>query len=153
MGERIALAHPWQDEKVSRKPEQALFTGSIRIRESPMRNVFAVVVGASVAGALGSVTYQAVGIRCPFRMAGVACPGCGCGTAFRTFSNEGLGAAVRSEPTASLVLLALLVALISSAIVLSFSTSRQTARFWSAICWGFLAAASLANVIFQIRYQ
>jgi hypothetical protein len=61
-------------------------------------------------GAVMSAFYRVTGTQCPFRAVGLACPGCGCGRAVGRFVTDGAAAAFRAQPTASLLVLAILVA-------------------------------------------
>ena len=61
-------------------------------------------------GAVMSAFYRVTGTQCPFRAVGLACPGCGCGRAVGRFVSDGVTAAFRAQPTASLLVSTILVA-------------------------------------------
>lgn len=79
----------------------------IRQLDSVFSSRIAVVVLAS--GAFSTLVYRSVGLECPMRSVGLACPGCGCGRAATALMSDGLLSAFQQQPTASLLLMSLVV--------------------------------------------
>ena len=62
-----------------------------------------------VAGAVSTLVYKRLGLRCPMQTVGLACPGCGCGRAFVAVLTEGPVEAFRLQPSALLFLFSLTI--------------------------------------------
>lgn len=56
------------------------------------------------AGAVTTPIYSSIGLQCPMRSLGLACPGCGCGRALTSLISNGVQSAFRTQPTALLLL-------------------------------------------------
>ena len=62
-----------------------------------------------VGGAVSTVVYKSLGLRCPMQSVGLACPGCGCGRAFVAVLTDGPIEAFQLQPSALLFLFSLTI--------------------------------------------
>lgn len=97
-------------------------------------------------GAGGALLGQTIGYRCPWRSIGLACPGCGCVRAVVGFLSEGPLAALREQPTASLLVLLLAA---SAAIGLIPEAVPRSRWLGSAMAASVILAAA-SNLFYQL---
>lgn len=117
----------------------------LRAREATLSEVGFVSASVLVGGVATTVVYSLLGARCPFRAAGLACPGCGCGRAATLMVTEGPVVSFQSQPTAFILLTLLTVlAILGVRARLKGSTSGGYLHL------RFLGAAALANLSLQL---
>lgn len=104
-------------------------------------------------GGLGVLASSLTDWTCPFRVVGLACPGCGCGRAVSLFVNEGLGAVFISQPTAGLLLFIMSVVLVVSLVGSQFGISLRREALIIRISSLALFVAGMANLVYQIRIE
>lgn len=113
-----------------------------------LRRAIGIACGMTIAvGACGATLAPFLGWTCPMRAAGLACPGCGCTTAFRTILSRGLPAALAAEPTA----IALLIALVLGVLASFFPRRQSLARVVVPGVGLLLMVTAAANVAFQVQ--
>lgn len=113
----------------------------------PRRAVASASMAVLFSGALGALLGPLLGLRCPWRSMGLACPGCGCTRAAVTFLTEGPIAAFRSQPTATLLLLTF-----ASGVAIALLPEGSRWARWSgpAVAVAVLVTGA-ANLMFQLR--
>ena len=126
--------------------------GFVRSGDPVHQRTLGIVSTATVgAGTLGLVLSKTIGMSCPFRTLGFACPGCGCSRAVESLFRHGPVEMFRDQPTATIFLVFVGLALIWS--VVGYLYRRRAILLlgkYSHFVLGLLLLSASTNWIYQI---